>query len=64
MNDLECRLKVFGFPLRILGGPVKDFKQESDKGKFGFRPRLLWRCEKQGLEGGETGGMKISRQVQ
>lgn len=30
MNDLEYHLKLFEFTLRTLGGPVKDFKQESD----------------------------------
>lgn len=31
VNDLEYHLKLFEFTLRIFGGPVKDFKQESNE---------------------------------
>ena len=56
MNDLEYHLKLFEFTLRIFGGPVKDFKQESDE--------QIWISEysenvlREGEEGGETGGIE------
>lgn len=59
MNDLECHLKVFGFTFRILGGPVKGFKQESDKSKCDFQNSYSGNAIKEGLDGGETVGMEI-----
>lgn len=57
MKDLERHLKVFGFTLRILGGPVKDSEPESDKSKCEFQNGDSGNVLKEGWERGEPGGV-------